>query len=367
MSKLGLHVSAGKRNGFGPALERAAAAGSPYSVIQAVGQDVWPDVARYSPRTLVVYRTQADALGKPVGDAPADMYRGDPVQSARGWLARIMPVWRRNRAHYYAPINEQDGGPASDMDWLNAFLIECVIIAQANGFKLAGPNFSAGNPRDDSALLQVAYALLGHRAPRVVQRLALNRSAAMTAQAANGLIQPGSAEDRWKRLLPALLAFKAGGHLLTLHEYGLHFGTLQASAPYLATRYERVIAFLRTRNAVPAIVINECGNGVGGFTNRDRWLADLAWYDARLMANGHIIGACVYQLGGDENIVNGLPHLTDYVAAHPTPDQTPEPDLRVAIRFAEPITLTKVVDPALNTNDVVLSVGPDTSYSVTME
>lgn len=367
MSKLGLHVTNGNRRGFGECLLRAAQAGSPYAVIQAVDQDVWPDVKRFSPDTIVIYRTQSDALNKPIGDGPPDMYTGDPVQSARRRMGQCMPNWRRNRAHYYAPINEQDGGPASDMDWLNAFLVECVVIAQNNGFKLAGPNCSAGNPRDDSPLLNMSYTLFRHRAPQVFQRLALGRSAAMTAQATNGIIAPGSAEDRWQRLLPAMQAFKAGGHLLTLHEYGLQFETLQASAPYLATRYRRVSAFLKPRNAMPVTVINECGLGVGGFSNVNTWLADLAWYDGQLMADAIILGAAVYQLGGDENIVNGLQKLTDYVAAHPTPGITPEPDLRAVIRFAEPINFTSVVDTSLNTSDVVLSVGPDTSYSVTME
>ena len=36
------------------------------------------------------------------------MYTGDPVQTARDWMALMMPVWALNKAHYYAPLNEQD-------------------------------------------------------------------------------------------------------------------------------------------------------------------------------------------------------------------------------------------------------------------
>lgn len=359
MSKLGLHVTIGNRTGFGAALLRAATAGSPFPVLMAVDQDLWPDVKQYSPTTRLVFRTQMDALGREIGDGPQNMWRGQPRAEAEAWMQKIMPRWRANRANYYAPINEQDGGDASDMDWLNEFLIRCMEIAEAEGFTLAVPNFSTGNPRDDSALTKFVYSL-GHSVPKLVQRLnvSLTRSRAQAAIDNVASIIPGSAEDRWNRLVPALQKARAGGHALTIHQYGLHFGTLMASVPYLALRHRRDAAFLRSREALPKIIINEAGPGVGGI-NPDvtRWLADLKSYDTELMRDDYVLGACVYQLGGAENIVTGLNRLTDYVAATPTiTPPPPDPVTRLTLRVEPRPDSFEVVHSLFDTKQVVIFV-----------
>ncbi len=148
MSKLGLHISSGRRDGFGAYLQKCAEAGSPVPVIFSVGQSLWDELQRVSPTTVLIFRTQADIHHNEIGDGPGSMYSGDPVQTARDWMALMMPMWALNKADYYAPLNEQDPALLSGFTWLNAFSIECMKIAEANGYKLALYAFSGGNPKD---------------------------------------------------------------------------------------------------------------------------------------------------------------------------------------------------------------------------
>lgn len=210
-----------------------------------------------------------------------------------------MPVWRRNQAHYYAPINEQDAGTLPGYTWLNAFSLECLRIADTNGFKLALYGFSGGNPRDGET--------------------DLDRS---------------TLEDKWRELVPSLQFAKQHGHILLLHEYGFgspanHGGpatSLRASAPDLALRYRRSYRFLHRFNADPPLVISEASAGVGFNESFGiaPWLADAQWYDSELMRDRVVVGCCLYQLGGDENLRDALPGLGAYVSA--TPTQEPEGD-----------------------------------------
>jgi len=371
MSKLGVHVSAGNRRGFGDFLKKCADAGSPVAAVQSVGQNIWDDVQRYSPDTaagpctFVCFRTQTNAAGKSIGDAPQAIYRGDPVVEAQNWMEQIMPVWRINRAHAYAPINEQDGGPASDMDWLNAFLLRCIHIAEREGFTIAGPNSSTGNPRDDSLVTRIVNLFFAHRVPVLAERLNLSVTKSRASAAALGVITPGSAEDRWQRLLPALQAMKAGHHILTLHQYSLDRGTLMASAPYLALRHRRDIAFLSQYNAVPKILINEANQGVGGVPkNSAQWLADLKAYDAELMRDKGVIAACVYTLGGSENIVGALPALGTYIAATPTPIDPGDIGQTVRITLTGLEQFEHVVDPSWTSLKAVLTTAKDVNARI---
>ena len=304
MSKLGVHISAGNRRGFGEFLQACVAAASPVPVVFAVDQDVWPDVAKFSPTTIVIFRHQNNDPATGGQDGPGDAYVGDPIQSAQRWMAANMVSWRKNRAHYYAPINEQDAGTLPGYTWLNAFSLECLRIADANGFKLALYGFSGGNPRDGDT--------------------DLDRS---------------TLEDKWRELVPSLQFAKQHGHILLLHEYG--FGSvaanggpatsLRASAPDLALRYRRSYRFLHRFDADPPLVISEASAGVGGFgrLGQAAWLEDAQWYDSELMRDRVVIGCCLYQLGGDENFKDVLPALGAYIAAAPTiaPEGDPVIDL----------------------------------------
>lgn len=288
MSKLGLHISSGNRRGFGDYLQKCAAAGSPVPVIFSVGQSIWADLQQYSPETVLIFRTQNDIRQNEIGDGPGSIYSGDPVQTARDWMALMMPVWALNKAHYYAPLNEQDPALLSGFTWLNAFSIECMKIAEANNFKLALYAFSAGNPKD------VKHPAVG---------------------------EPFTRDQAWLELVPSLQMAKANGHILLLHEYGLDFVTLKASAPYLATRYRHAYRLLAQYNADPPLVISEASAGVGyaGIAPK-LWVDDAAWYDSELVKDRAVIGCCLYQLGGSENFYAILPQLAEYATKAPTPE-----------------------------------------------
>jgi hypothetical protein len=211
---------------------------------------------------------------------------GDPVQTAGDWMDLILPVWALNKAHYYAPINEQDPATVEQAIWINAFTIECMRIAEAHGHLLGLYAFSTGNPK----------SLLNER---------------------------GEIAATWKQvvteLLPSLRQAAANGHILLLHEYGLDKGTLQNSAPFLALRYRTLYEFLPL-DARPRLVISEAsaGNGYAGISAY-KWLFDAQWYNSELIKDQQVIGCCLYQIGGPENFVQLLPKLATYICANPTP------------------------------------------------
>ena len=64
MSKVGFHISAGSRRGLGSCLKQCAEAGNPLPVIFSVDQDIWPDLARFSPQTVCIFRTQKTCATK---------------------------------------------------------------------------------------------------------------------------------------------------------------------------------------------------------------------------------------------------------------------------------------------------------------
>lgn len=304
-TQAGFHVSAGSHRGFKQILLDCYTAYTPLAVVFALDQDVWPDlrdVYRDIPPddfpTTLIFRTQKDYHGQEIGDGPGDMFVGDPIQSARNWMAQIMPVWGLNHAHYYAPLNEQDGGKLQDMTWLDIWLLEAMIIAKQNGFKLAFPAFSTGNPRDG----EVSW-------------------------------DDYSLEERWHELLPALRQAKADGHVLILHEYGLaspgHDNlpatTLQASAPYLALRCFRSLAYLLANGAAPLTYITEASASVGyrpavyGSITQQQWLDDVKWYDGVLRKYSIFGGFCLYQYGGAENLEEVVPQLSLQIQQQPAP------------------------------------------------
>jgi hypothetical protein len=303
MSKVGFHISAGNHRGLGDCLKQCADAGHPLPVIFSVDQNIWADLERFSPQTVFIFRTQKNVRNVSLGDGPGSMYHSDPVATARDWMAEMMPMWAKNKAHYYAPLNEQDPATLEYFAWINTFTIECMNIAEANGYKLALYAFSSGNPKD---VLQPAIG------------------------------NPFTRDDAWRALIPSLQRAKANGHILLLHEYGLSLGTLKDSRPYLALRYRHAYRFLAQYNADPPLVISEASAGVGYARDigDQVWLNDVKWYDFEIMKDKHVIGCCLYQLGGAENFVSLVPQLADYIsqtstlpAAEQAVPVVPGPDL----------------------------------------
>ncbi len=301
MNKLGVHVSAGPRNGFGQFLATCFNAGRPVPVVFAVDQDIMPDLQRYSPTTIGVYRHQpAGTNGNPQG-----FLTGDPIGLAHAWMNQIMVNWRLNPGfNYYAPINEPGFGTAAEGMWLNTFMLECETIAEENGFKLALYAFSAGNPSDDGGL---------------------------------------TLEQRWSLLSLSMQHAKANGHVLLLHEYGLGpqsgnpSGLLETSAPFLALRYRRTYAALKTFGGDVPIIVSEASADNGFTGNAGRWLPDAEWYDQQLAQDDYVIGCCLYQVGGPENWASQFNAVAAYITTHADPTPTPTTEIRIVTNVAEEV------------------------------
>lgn len=319
MSKFGAHVSIGRRDGFGAALAQCQAAGSPVPVLFALDQNLWPDVQQYSPATTLIFRTQID--GQP---NPPALWQADPVETAAGWYTRCRPIWAQNRAHYYAPGNEYDPQTLAHFDWLNAYELKLMQLADADGLKLAIGAHSTGTPSDDGG--QTRY-------------------------------------EKWARLLPSLQYAKAHGHILLLHEYGLT-GYLRDSAPHLALRYRSALDCLRQFAADPITVISEC-SGFNGYAGQPDWFDDLCWYDAQVLGDPRVLGFCAYQLGGAENWSRFIPRWAEYVSAHPTPPvEPPPPQTHTLIRVEPAVRVSIVIDATLDRNRVIVTRGLDIDVSV---
>ncbi len=280
LNRLGLHVSAGGRNGFKEALQAAADAGSSYAVVVACDQDIAPDVLAVSPKTITVFRTQ------PAGqeDRPDNIWT-DPIGAAHSYMALCVPKWAlNNRYKYFSLLNEPN--PATLAEWkaLGIFLSTGMDIAVQNGYKLCLGNISTGTPADADAI---------------------ETSSLEAKIAAMGL-------DFWRKVI-------AGGHLWGVHEYGFG-GMLKESAPFHALRYKRTQAYLAKFGITGLkFIVTENGGFNGGYF--PGWLEDLKWYNEQIGQDPDVIGAAIYQVGGAENISPHFAELTTYVT---TPvDQPP--------------------------------------------
>ncbi len=276
MSKLGFHRSHGIADRLGEILQRCYRAGSPVALIMAVGQDVWPDVKKFSPLTTVIYRHQPVFRKEPV-DNPPDQYVTSPIECAQKWYALIQPNWVLNKAHYYLPTNERNPNSAAQHEWCDVFDLEMMRLAEVDDFKLALHGDSAGTPEISD----------------------------------------------WRHYQLSLAWASAHGHILALHEYGLQYGTLKNSQPFLALRYRAVHEAVHAFAPNLKIAITEASAGSGFDGKVSVWLPDAQWYDSELMHDSYLIGAALYQLGGAENFFMILPALGDYISAHPTPPYEP--------------------------------------------
>lgn len=281
MSKFGAHVTIGRRNGFGEALKACYDAGSPVPVLYAVDQNLMPDIERYSPSTILIYRTQIDGL-----DFPLDIWQGNPTASADKWFDRCYPAWMLNHADYYSATNEPNPGTLAQFDWLNAFELRLMVRADQIGIRLAIGGHSTGTPSDDGNLTRY---------------------------------------DRWARLVPSMQYAKSQGHILLLHEYGFD-KTLPESSPHHALRYRYALDYLSLSNADPLVVISECSD-YNGFTGDNRWLDGVKWYDEQVMSDERVLGFCAYQLGMAENWYKLIPQWRDWVINHPATVITPPPQV----------------------------------------
>lgn len=179
----------------------------------------------------------------------------NPAGRARALAARIIPMADQCRYDCWEQQNEVNPGSVEDAKRLNEFAVVFADAMHRAGHKVAAYSFATGNP----------------------------------AQL-----------DLWSYLLDGLRA----SDLLSLHEYAAP--SMRDGESWLCLRYRRVYASLPPDCRKP-LVITECGidggpigktmQGWQELSDADRYLADLAWYDAEISKDGYVVGATPYCMG----------------------------------------------------------------------
>ncbi len=279
MSKIGIHFSgAARHDNFKNYLKVAADAGSPFAAVFTVDQNILPDIREVSPQTFSVFRHQMRV--KDEGRDDAVLGQGDAYAVGLGWFSQCVKTFAKNPGFgAYSCTNELNPNNPDHHQWAARYWLGQMHAATKAGYTIVWGNFSAGCPEPDD----------------------------------------------WSTHYADCLRFSAAnGHILGLHEYGLDSGAMRNASPYRTLRYRSAYqAIVGAGLSCPQIIISECAPG----SNVDNDLAslklDLDWYDTALMndaANGiPLIGACLYQWGGDEAqpFSEAMPTITAHVINHP--------------------------------------------------
>ncbi len=264
-SKLGLHtILPDDAVGFCKAVYEA---GARVAVVKAL--DTFGYIRRvktYSPETVTVGRWSGLQRVDP---------SGDPAQKAREVMAEHMKRWEYEKdvMDYWEVLNENDPPGVEGHVWLAQFYIAAMDIAEANGYKLALFSYSVGVPE----------------------------------------------WYEWEAIAKTgvFARAKAGGHIVSLHEYNwpvmsYRWGEQMPGCPVyedrgvLTGRYRYLYRdFLIPRDEVVPLVIAECGLDPvlwqpGQPTNhwKERFIAEMAWYDEKLRQDDYVIGAAMFTVGG---------------------------------------------------------------------
>jgi hypothetical protein len=241
-----------------------------------------------SPETVRVARIVNSTCGE--GIEPI----GTPRLGAEWKMSCFMPFWAPNREYvdYWEVLNETDPPGVDGHRWLAEFYIECMEIADQNGYKLAIFSYSVGVPE----------------------------------------------WEEWEAIVETGVFQRAkdGGHILSLHEYNWpnidrYWGAPLPGRPagldrgVLTGRYRHLYEdFLIPRNQVVPLVITEAGYdpsvvGQGWDADwQDRYVSEMAWYDDKMREDDYVIGCALFTLGGiaqwqDWDFTEVLPELRDYI------------------------------------------------------
>jgi hypothetical protein len=284
MSKLSVHISSGNRSGFTDWLDTCQQGGNPIGIIYSVDENISGDLAQHSPTTKWVYRYQTDEFNR----LPDGFLEGDPVANCTTWMTKtkdshkrtLMDNWRLNKADWFDPLNEPVADIPAKAQWLNTWMVTALEIADQNGFNLALFSFTTGFSIDSAI---------------------------------------------WTNLLPALRRGKELGSILSLHAYWENADPSQDI--YNALRYRELYKIIPADAQLP-IVISEASPGNGYDTGKkgQTWIDNMALYDTELMKDPYVLGACGFQLGGQEsNLRSALPQYAIYIAKTPPTTSTTTP------------------------------------------
>jgi hypothetical protein len=227
--------------------------------------------------------------------------QGNPAERASTYMAVHMPYWEPHRAYvdYWEVLNEPDPPTIAQHAWLAQFFIAAMNIAEANGYKLALFSYSMGVPE-------------WYEWEAIVETGVFARA-------------------------------KAGGHILSLHEYGA-YNALEMRAGWgepmprypgqpldeqprypdrgiYTGRYRHLYEdFLIPRGEVIPLAITECNLAIDDPGLRDPvFVREMIWYDDRLREDDYVIGMTIFTLGGGPwshfGFAEFLPELRNHILA----------------------------------------------------
>ena len=190
---------------------------------------------------------------------------GNLQETAEKVMNSYMPLWEPHKAYtdYWEVVNEQDPPGTAGHVRLAEFYIYCMDIAEANDYKLAILSYSLGVPEYDEM---------------------------------QALVESG-----------VFARAKAGGHILSLHEYAsptnkwygqsIPGAEQRNDAGPLCTRYRFLYDLLEAAGQVIPLVITEFNTteAVKSYTVEE-WIANMAWYDERMAEDYYVLGATIFTL-----------------------------------------------------------------------
>ncbi|HLF26050.1 MAG TPA: hypothetical protein VJG32_06925 [Anaerolineae bacterium] len=336
MSKIGVHIMIGPRNGYGPFLKKIAQAGQTLAVVKCV-DDFGPakEAKDLMPKTLTVGRVNIarDSQGRDVDVQAFEPLKPDGAYRAAREVAEwyyglVKPKWELNRN--WIDVWETFNEFSAHWGWQSDFFLAMMDVVEPDGYVLSHYACSTGNPPNAAAARQ---------------------------------------------MIPCLKAAKKRGHYLSLHEYGGVGGpidTLKGTQPYHALRYRALYeTILIPSQADARLIISECAqNGGYQFIGAPTFIEDFAWYDSELMKDSYVVGAAAWTLGRtslwpNANIQDALPALADYIVAHPNTAPQPSQSPQESPVFGKPSEPEPTPPPTVPSQPVRPRGAPRTQYTRT--
>jgi hypothetical protein len=280
-SKIGVHAIAD--GGTTELVQDVHDAGAHVALVKGLSFGYLCEVEAISPETVTIGRW-------PSPDWEGIIPNGDPASRAAEFMQAHMQQWApyKTCVDYWEVLNEADPPTIAGHAWLGEFYKAAMDIAEANGYKLALFSYSMGVPE--------IY--------------------------------------EWEAIADTgvFARAKAGGHILSLHEYGGpllsdRWGEALPQEPgqdpndptlphypdrgVLGGRYRHLYRdILIPRNEVIPLAITEANLAIEDPEERAIYfLDDIAWYDDRLREDDYVLGMAIYTLGGG---IAGWDHFDYY-------------------------------------------------------
>ncbi len=286
-SKLGIHAIAPAATI--PTLRDLATQGVSMATVKAVDSiDMLRDAKAIDPQIVTFGRYTRGQRGENVERPDLN---GDLKHTARWVMDALLPRWEEHRAYvdYWEIVNEIDPPGTDGHRRLAELMLNCMEIAEAEGYKVGLFSYSLGVPEYDE----------------------------FAAVVETGVFQRA----------------KEGGHVFALHEYAWPmdkwYGEPLPGLPTypnrgpLACRYRWWYEdFLIPRGEVVPLYITETNLDTDiRHVSTEEWMRQMAWYDAELRKDFYVLGAHIFTLGDVSGQWAGfdftrmLPALKAHIAA----------------------------------------------------